>query len=107
MQDIVKICCYQLIISAAGMAGFAVGIYSATAILYVAEISSPKTRGIIGTAVMLFVYLGVFVVNLFGYLMDIKMLLNTMAILPIIFMITIYAWMIESPYYLFQRGMVI
>ncbi|XP_008214063.1 sugar transport protein 5 isoform X3 [Nasonia vitripennis] len=56
---------------------------------------------------ILFVYLGVFMVNLFAYLMDIKMLLKAMAIPPIIFVIAIYAWMIESPYYLFQRGMVL
>ncbi|XP_031779492.1 sugar transport protein 5 isoform X2 [Nasonia vitripennis] len=95
------------IIFAAGLAGFAVGIYSATSILYIAETSSPKNRGIVGAAMILFVYLGVFMVNLFAYLMDIKMLLKAMAIPPIIFVIAIYAWMIESPYYLFQRGMVL
>lgn len=88
------------------MAGFAVGIFSVTAILYVAEISSPKNRGLVGATAILFSYLGVFAINLCGYLFEITAILSIMVTLPIGFLVTIHYWMIESPFYLFQKGTV-
>ena len=95
-----------MIMSAACVAGVGVGIFTVTTIMYVAEISSPSNRGLVGTFVLFSGNLGNFGMNLIGTLVDIKLLQSVMVAMPLSFLVTIYFWMIESPYYLFKQGTV-
>lgn len=95
-----------MIVLAAAVAGLGCGIYSATAVLYVAEISFPDSRGQFGASVVLFQYLGMFVISLCSHLIRITHILSAVVVFPLLFFVTIHYWMIESPYYLFQIGKV-
>ncbi|KAL7304177.1 hypothetical protein TKK_0003375 [Trichogramma kaykai] len=95
------------IASSAFVAGLGVGVYAVAAVLYVAEISSTENRGLVGGAIMLSGYLGVFLMNLLGYLVDVAIVLDLMVAAPLIFCASVCCLMLESPFYLFQTGMVL
>ncbi|XP_058792092.1 uncharacterized protein LOC131664762 isoform X2 [Phymastichus coffea] len=96
-----------LIISAAAVAGLGVGTFSATAVLYVAEISTLKSRGVVGTSVMLSGCLGIFAINLLGRFFDTGIAIGLMAAPPLCFLASVRLLVIESPFYLFQKGAVL
>lgn len=95
-----------MITFAATFAGLGVGLFSATSVIYVVEISSAKNRGLIGATTILLGYIGVFTINLWSHYFKVTYFLSVMTTVPMGFILSIYYLMIESPYYLLQKGLV-
>lgn len=64
------------------------------------------SRGIIGTLTVLFVYIGIFIVRCIAAFIDIRILSCAFIGVPVLFILSIHYWMIESPYWLYQCGKV-
>lgn len=85
------------------LSGFGDGCYFASFPVYVAEVSTPKVRGILGSAVTYFVFLGQLLANLIGYFLNVKECAYACIGFPGIFLI-LFARVPESPYYYVIKG---
>ncbi|KAF2879391.1 hypothetical protein ILUMI_26786 [Ignelater luminosus] len=79
-----------------------VGTY-VTVPVYVCEIAEPKVRGTWGNVVSIFIFLGIFLINVIGAYNDIKTIALICGWLPIIYVLLFFS-MPESPYYLLMKG---
>lgn len=85
------------------ISGFGDGCYFVTFPVYVAEVSTPKVRGILGGAVTYFAFFGQFLANVIGYFLNAKECAYAIIGLPIIFFI-LFSLVPESPYYYMIKG---
>ncbi|XP_023030007.1 facilitated trehalose transporter Tret1 [Leptinotarsa decemlineata] len=78
------------------------GILSALP-MYVGEIAVPKIRGTWGNIINVFIYFGIFLINVIGAYCDVKQTAYISIGLPI-FYIAIMCFMPESPYYFVKKN---
>lgn len=96
-----------LLSSAATFAGFGVGIYVTTSVLYVGEISSRENRGTVGAFTSFFAHFGILTVGLLALYIKLSTLALVVVIMPLTFTASIFFLMEESPYFLFKTGKVL
>nr|XP_023029996.1 facilitated trehalose transporter Tret1-like [Leptinotarsa decemlineata] len=71
--------------------------------MYVGEVAIPKIRGAWGNIMNVFIYLGVFLINVIGSYCDVKQTAYICISLPILYL-AIMSFMPESPYYYIKKG---
>ncbi|KAF2904713.1 hypothetical protein ILUMI_01466 [Ignelater luminosus] len=85
------------------MMGIADGALFTSLPIYMAEVSEPKVRGIIGTIHSFGIVVGVLLINIYGSYVPIRTAACISLLMPLLFLIT-FPWMPESPYYLVMRN---
>ncbi|XP_022913036.1 facilitated trehalose transporter Tret1-like [Onthophagus taurus] len=70
---------------------------------YIAEVATPRIRGLYGNAMMVLMFIGQFLINCIGYYTSIKTTALCMMVFPITFLF-LFASMPESPYFCIMKG---
>ncbi|CAG9833446.1 unnamed protein product [Diabrotica balteata] len=79
-------------------AGLGDGLLFASLPLYIGEISTPEVRGVWGNGLMIFGFLGQFLINVFGIFLTVPQTSIVSLSVPLIFVSAFY-FMPESPYF--------
>uniref|UniRef100_A0A0C9R6Y3 Tret1-1_1 protein n=1 Tax=Fopius arisanus TaxID=64838 RepID=A0A0C9R6Y3_9HYME len=90
----------------AAVGGFSAGLFIVTSTMYVGEVSSPDQRGIVGSLAAFFAYLGIVISTTISSFHPDQLIPLLMCTVSVGFLLTIYFWMIESPYYIYETGKV-
>ncbi|XP_019625170.1 PREDICTED: solute carrier family 2, facilitated glucose transporter member 8-like [Branchiostoma belcheri] len=85
------------------LTGIAAGMTSLTVPVYVAEISSPRLRGLLGASFQLMVTIGILLVYVFGNFLGWRWL-AIVCLLPAVILIIAMAFMPETPRWLLAKG---
>lgn len=96
----------QTLMLGAAVGGFSAGLFIVTSTMYVSEVSSPDQRGTIGSLAAFFAYLGILISTSLSTFYNHRIVTLVMGFVPICFLLTIFFWMIESPYFLYENGKV-
>ncbi|KAK9736859.1 Sugar transporter [Popillia japonica] len=75
----------------------------ATIPTYVAEVTTPKVRGLYGSIIVISGFFGHFIANCLGYYLSIQLMSFVMIPVPILFII-FFSFMPETPYYFIKVG---
>lgn len=70
---------------------------------YIAEVSTPKVRGLYGNVMLVSIFLGQFLANVIGFYFSITTSALIMLPVPLLFLIT-FIFMPETPYYLLKSN---
>ncbi|CAH1267647.1 SLC2A6 [Branchiostoma lanceolatum] len=85
------------------LTGIAAGMTSLTVPVYVAEISSPRLRGLLGASFQLMVTIGILLVYVFGNFLHWRWL-AVVCLIPAVILIIAMAFMPETPRWLLAKG---
>lgn len=88
------------------MGGIATGIFLVTGTMYIGEVSPAYSRGKAATLVTFFAYMGILLGTSLALIAYHRIIPMIVCILAATFLATIYLCMIESPYFLYERGQV-
>ncbi|XP_063982585.1 uncharacterized protein LOC135165326 isoform X2 [Diachasmimorpha longicaudata] len=88
----------------AAVGGFSAGLFIVTSTMYVGEVTFPDQRGTVGSLATFFAYLGMVISTSISFFTIHQLVSLFMCFLSVGFLLTIYIWMIESPYYLYESG---
>ncbi|KAK0178407.1 hypothetical protein PV328_002357 [Microctonus aethiopoides] len=84
--------------------GMATGSFVVTATMYIGELSPTPSRGPFTALVAFFVYIGVLFSRTLSLFIYNRIAPFTMSVVTLGFLVSVYYWMIESPYYLYEQG---
>ncbi|XP_034935537.1 sugar transporter ERD6-like 17 [Chelonus insularis] len=84
--------------------GIATGSFIVTVTVYISEVPPLKNYEAVGTLVAFFAYLGILLGTSLSLSMHNEITLLIMCLLACIFFVSIYMWIIESPYFLYKTG---
>ncbi|KAK0181759.1 hypothetical protein PV327_004013 [Microctonus hyperodae] len=88
----------------AASGGMATGSFVVTATMYIGELSPALSRGRSTPLVALFVYIGILIGRILSLFIYNRIAPFTMSMVTLGFLVSVYYWMIESPYYLYEQG---
>ncbi|XP_044753427.1 facilitated trehalose transporter Tret1-like [Coccinella septempunctata] len=83
--------------------GFALGGFFTVDTMYFAEVAANSNRGLLGTAMTCFINFGLLFVLIIGPWTPFIPFHIVLALIPAIFMVLVYFFLPESPYYLIQK----
>lgn len=84
------------------IAGLSDGLIFCSIPMYLAEISDPEVRGLLGSGVTVAMILGILLANIVGFNFSITNTAVTCSLFPVLLLVT-FVWLPESPYYLIMK----